>query len=533
MDSKDPNNLDDLVYKTMPRGSYKAPSVPPPAPAVPPAPLKVSGVPLSAVIPAVKAPLTRAATPPASPKPSTPASFNIPAKPTPVPSMAPPAIPHMNELDSHLRTSFNSSSAPIHDLMPEDRPQSKLKYVVIGAIVILLVAGGAWAFVSYRNSKQAATTPTADLSGNQNASPVDNTTANPVSAIPDEWRAKYFQTATCINQDNCGDNADPDHDGLTNLQEFNLGTDPNNPDSDNDGIADGDEVNIFHYDPKNADTSGVPKYPDSAEAKAKWNGQRPYTTDELTAIAAAIKQYGLHSPTIETLGPDLVSFYTNYGAPATDNTVSANGDSGALDRDTQRSDAIKQVGFALLKYKQSNPKYPNTSSWDDMLKAINPLLAGKAVNTSDPKNVAPDIYSYVAVSGGTDFKLSYYSETQKQLITLGVKEVTALSVKDQSSIRDTQRKADLEQIASGLELYSNDHVSSGSPNAKMFPTQATWKDALLKGYLTTIPADPQTKQDYSYTASPSQDSYALQAQLESPPTGKKGYLCTADGCVYY
>lgn len=35
---------------------------------------------------------------------------------------------------------------------------------------------------------------------------------------------------------------DPDNDGLTNLEEFQRGTDPNNPDSDNDGILDGKEV---------------------------------------------------------------------------------------------------------------------------------------------------------------------------------------------------------------------------------------------------------------------------------------------------
>jgi len=37
-------------------------------------------------------------------------------------------------------------------------------------------------------------------------------------------------------------NADPDNDGLTNLQEEQLGTNPNNPDTDADGFKDGDEV---------------------------------------------------------------------------------------------------------------------------------------------------------------------------------------------------------------------------------------------------------------------------------------------------
>ncbi|MEA3558623.1 MAG: hypothetical protein U9R75_05150, partial [Candidatus Thermoplasmatota archaeon] len=36
---------------------------------------------------------------------------------------------------------------------------------------------------------------------------------------------------------------DPDHDNLTNLDEFLAGSDPNNWDSDGDGLPDGWEVN--------------------------------------------------------------------------------------------------------------------------------------------------------------------------------------------------------------------------------------------------------------------------------------------------
>lgn len=35
---------------------------------------------------------------------------------------------------------------------------------------------------------------------------------------------------------------DPDHDGVSNIQEFEWGTNPNNPDSDNDGLPDGWEI---------------------------------------------------------------------------------------------------------------------------------------------------------------------------------------------------------------------------------------------------------------------------------------------------
>jgi hypothetical protein len=53
---------------------------------------------------------------------------------------------------------------------------------------------------------------------------------------------------------------DPDRDGLTNLQEFQIGTNPNNPDTDGDGLSDGDEVNKYNTNPLlfSTDGSGIP-----------------------------------------------------------------------------------------------------------------------------------------------------------------------------------------------------------------------------------------------------------------------------------
>jgi outer membrane protein OmpA-like peptidoglycan-associated protein len=50
--------------------------------------------------------------------------------------------------------------------------------------------------------------------------------------------------------------ADPDNDGLTNDEEKRLGTDPHNPDTDGDGLTDGEEVNKYKTDPRNADSDG-------------------------------------------------------------------------------------------------------------------------------------------------------------------------------------------------------------------------------------------------------------------------------------
>lgn len=47
---------------------------------------------------------------------------------------------------------------------------------------------------------------------------------------------------------------DSDQDGLSNEQEAVIGTDPNNPDTDADGLSDGDEVLVYSTDPRNRDT---------------------------------------------------------------------------------------------------------------------------------------------------------------------------------------------------------------------------------------------------------------------------------------
>lgn len=50
--------------------------------------------------------------------------------------------------------------------------------------------------------------------------------------------------------------SDKDMDGLIKKNEKEVGTDPDNPDTDGDGLKDGDEVNNFKSNPLNADTDG-------------------------------------------------------------------------------------------------------------------------------------------------------------------------------------------------------------------------------------------------------------------------------------
>ena len=84
--------------------------------------------------------------------------------------------------------------------------------------------------------------------------PAATNTLQPPTAVPDIGDGDL--TAIPSNSDGNNDNDDPDQDGLTNAQEAAAGTDPNNRDSDGDGLIDGVELLDFGIDPNNPDSDG-------------------------------------------------------------------------------------------------------------------------------------------------------------------------------------------------------------------------------------------------------------------------------------
>jgi len=67
--------------------------------------------------------------------------------------------------------------------------------------------------------------------------------------MPDDWESRYG----CVDAQVGDSLADPDSDGLTNLQEFQNLTRPCDYDTDDDGLTDGEEVNTYHSDPTGSD----------------------------------------------------------------------------------------------------------------------------------------------------------------------------------------------------------------------------------------------------------------------------------------
>lgn len=503
-------NLDDLVFKTMPKNMDKKTTAP-------------------------SQPKQAAPTPVVAPMPKLQDIKPIPA--TPLTEIKPIKGPEAAEVAKAPTTNpyehTTLGGAPTHDLasdfgMELSQEKTGHKGLIISIIFLLLILGGGY----YAYAKGIIKNPFAKKEETTNT----GLPQGAISEIPSEWLQKYFGTSSCADQNVCGDKGDPDKDGLTNLDEYNDQTDPNSADSDGDLVADGDEKNIFGFDPTSSHTSGNVAFTDGADVKSKWNAaqKRKFTEEELKTIADKIKEFGLHEPTIGLLGAEGVNAYTNFVAQV--NNINENTEApkeGALDRDTQRYNTINKISFALIKYKDVNKSYPNVTNYADMISQIRPLLTAQAINTTDPINTEPYTYKYKAVSGGANFQLSYFSETTNQAVLINEAAALKAYASDQSVQRDTKRKADLEQISGALELYSNDHVDSPDLDAQIYPSKELWKSALEEKYITKVPLDPKTNADYAYTVSSDNSSFAIQAILENPPSDKTGYLCTPDGCDFY
>ena len=109
--------------------------------------------------------------------------------------------------------------------------------------------------------------------------------------VPDAWKMHYGLSTNLP----C-DNLDADNDGLTNLTEFKLHTNPTNADTDVDGLSDGAEKDVFGTSPNAIDTDGD-GMPDSWEVA---HGMNPLVQD----ANADLDQDGLSNGREFALGTD-------------------------------------------------------------------------------------------------------------------------------------------------------------------------------------------------------------------------------------
>lgn len=409
-------------------------------------------------------------------------------------------------------------------------------YFIIGAV--LLIGGPGIYFLvtkiggySYQTEDILIKNPSQNLkpAAGQNQPETGFTTGQ-------DWRDKYFPN--CADASLCGDNADADHDGLTNLEEFKLTTDPNNNDSDQDGLADGDEANVFGSNPLSLHSTSDAKYSDADYFKGGYDigTGKKMAEPQKTALSEKMKKFGLHQPTLKTLGELVNTLYNFSNLPQNSSATSSqssNLDSSIeakQDRDAQRTNTIKNIGAALVKYQADNKSYPVTTDFPTMFANVKAYLK-VATNPIDPVNKDPYIYSYTSQDGIGDFTLTFFSEVAGQPIKKHAADAVKDSNTEQAAIYDNQRQSDLESLRIALLLYSQNNVAGTQDY--VFPANDKYKTAIVPQFISQIPKDPKTGTDYEYQVSGTFDTFTLKVVLDSPSTGTSGYLCNQEECRNY
>ena len=407
------------------------------------------------------------------------------------------------------------------------------KWLILGAVGVVILGIAAYFIV------QIMTKPK-NINTNlllQNNTAVQQQAPVATDSIPAEWRKQFFGNEICSEPAICGEAADPDHDGLTNLEEYKLHTDPNNPDSDSDGLADGDEVHVFSSDPTKIRTNQNFSFNDNDYAKGGFDivTNNKLTNAQVEEIKSKIQNFGLHQPTITTLGDAALQTYGFVNPETNPDNLSKTIDlrpEAKLDRDTQRLATIRKIGSALLKYQVDFKTFPATTDFSEMGTKIKPYTT-VATNYADPINQGKYVYTYQSQNKDTDFVLTYYSETQNQVIKYNAADAKKDSTLESANVNDDQRVRDLETIKQALLIYSSGKTDSNSNQQYVFPALDKYKSELVPKYLATLPTDPKTKKDYEYKVSDKFDSFTLKALLENPPAGTTGYLCNQEECRNY
>lgn len=171
--------------------------------------------------------------------------------------------------------SGSDSEVPVAVISSTAQPVLGKIFLVILIIVAVggLGFGGWWLYNRFVEVPADVTTPTPETS----VPPITETTpaATIPVPVPDQLLVSPAATSTItteIKNDAIlfGAPVDGDKDGLSDLREQEVGTDPNKSDTDLDGLIDGDEVFIWKTNPLNPDTDGD-SYPDGDEIKNGYN----------------------------------------------------------------------------------------------------------------------------------------------------------------------------------------------------------------------------------------------------------------------
>lgn len=220
-----------------------------------------------------------------------------PSMPTPRPQMQNPALGYGQTTSYESQGMPGAASAsferPAYMNQPPQYPQPGMRQVgmesetdgtgiikqpigsrkIISAIIVLVVLfvlgiGGAWIYFAFIQPDSTENTFVPGTTQTNTNVPTENTTIPPVTTET---------TSSDAVDDNIifGDQVpDTDNDGLDDVREDDLGTDPLNWDTDGDELSDGDEVIVWKTKPLNPDTDGD-TFADGVEMKNGYNPNGP------------------------------------------------------------------------------------------------------------------------------------------------------------------------------------------------------------------------------------------------------------------
>jgi len=183
---------------------------------------------------------------------------------------------------------------PTSNMPPATPPVYAMKEPILGKVILVVVLGvvlgglgfGGWWVYNYMQSGGQIKETVTETVPSVIEGPSGEETAIPAPATSDENIVVPETTATVpagntdvpaqMNNDKIlfGEPIDSDKDGLDDVREQELGTDPNKADTDNDGLTDGDEVLIWKTNPLNPDTDGD-SYLDGEEVRNGYNPSGP------------------------------------------------------------------------------------------------------------------------------------------------------------------------------------------------------------------------------------------------------------------
>lgn len=161
-----------------------------------------------------------------------------------------------------------------------------LVWIILILVLIILTAGSIWIYYGFINNDKTNDFPNNSVTNtkdnlNQEENEVNTNIIVNGSQNENQDNNSEQKTENDVNESIIvGEPVDTDNDGLDDVREYDLKTDPLNWDTDLDELSDGDEVIIWKTNPLNSDSDND-TYKDGSEIK---NGYNPLGSGRLFEI---------------------------------------------------------------------------------------------------------------------------------------------------------------------------------------------------------------------------------------------------------